>query len=317
MQKFTKLKNKQIIRDLLEKYKSGTCSEVELKRLLEWMEEDPGLYALLDEKVNQDWKEEALVLNQRSNVQQGKRKSFLVGYWAAAASVLLILAAGLFFWANSQDGMIVYATAYGERKQIELPDGSQVELNANSQLTWNETWKRKGVRSVILEGEAYFDVIKKDGISFQVIADQTIVNVLGTSFNVSNRRGETEVYLNEGKVELEIPTMEKLVMVPGEKVAYQERSNEVVKTEQETLRSAAAWRTGVISFQKVALKDIIPELNDIYGTQLVCRDSSLNEKIMDVGVPYMDWEATKEALELAMKVEIIEIDGTYVFEMKE
>lgn len=314
-----KLDKKQKIRDLLEKYRSGTCTEMELKELLHWMEEDPTHHTLLDEIVDRDWHEQSGLNGQQDKRHKVKKKPIYgnLGYWMAAATVLFLLAAAWFFWFNSDSGTLLYATGYGERQLIELPDGSQVELNANSTLTWNENWKRKGIRSVKLDGEAYFDVVRQDGISFEVVANEAIVKVLGTSFNVSNRRGETEVFLNEGKVELEIPNVEKIVLEPGEKVAYQERSSTVVKTEKETLRSAAAWKIGVIAFHKIALKDIIPELNDIYGKQLVCKDSILNEKIIDVGVPYMDWEVTKGALELAMNVEIVEYDGTYLIEMKE
>ena len=238
-------------------------------------------------------------------------------YWVVAASVVLLIGVGLTVWSLLNTGTIEYHTNYGERQQIELPDGSIVELNANSRLSWNKSWNRTGVRSVDLDGEAYFDVVKMAGKEFQVTADETLVKVLGTSFNVSNRRGKTEVFLHEGQVKLEIPDQEPLTMVPGEKVAYKGKSSMITKTKEETLRSAAAWKTGVISFRKVALKDIIPELNDIYGIRLVCPNPQLEEKIMDVGVPYMDWDATKTSLELAMNVAITESDGEYIIELKE
>src|SRR5690606_28732025 len=312
------LNKKEKARILLQKYSSGTCSESELRQLLWRLEDDPELYGLLDETVNKDWREQAL-FGEKDKLTKDQKRNFRLrlNHWVAAASVLLVLTAGLAYWFTKDSGSIAYYTDYGERQQFELPDGSTVELNANSQLIWNKNWSRSGVRSVILNGEAYFDVVKRNGAKFQVKANETIVNVLGTSFNVSNRRGETEIFLHEGKVELVIPDEDKLIMEPGEKVAYQEQTRNVVKTEQETVRSAAAWRVGVISFQKVALKDIIPELNDIYGIRLVCPNPQLEEKIMDVGVPYMDWDATKTSLELAMNVAITESDGEYIIELKE
>lgn len=218
---------------------------------------------------------------------------------------------------TANTGEIIYHTDFGERKHIELPDGSQVELNANSRLTWNKNWKRSGIRSVVLDGEAYFDVVKSQNRQFRVNSGDVMVKVLGTSFNVSNRRGETEVFLNEGKVLLGLPDKEELTMVPGEKVEYSSVVKKVTRSVQETLHSAAAWKTGVIAFQKTPLKSIIPELNDIYGIELVCDNQSLNETIMDVGVPYLNWEATKKALELAMKIKITEMDEKYIIKTRE
>ncbi|HLU92699.1 MAG TPA: FecR domain-containing protein [Membranihabitans sp.] len=283
------------------------------------MDKDKSLYDLLDDAVSKDWWEQAALADNKNTPSHIRRRIIPFGtrYWVVAASVALLIGVGLTVWSLLNTGTIEYHTNYGERQQIELPDGSIVELNANSRLSWNKSWNRTGVRSVDLDGEAYFDVVKMAGKEFQVTADETLVKVLGTSFNVSNRRGKTEVFLHEGQVKLEIPDQEPLTMVPGEKVAYKGKSSMITKTKEETLRSAAAWKTGVISFRKVALKDIIPELNDIYGIRLVCPNPQLEEKIMDVGVPYMDWDATKTSLELAMNVAITESDGEYIIELKE
>lgn len=314
-----KLNKKEQVKVLLDKYREGTCSESELKRLVELMDKDKSLYDLLDDAVSKDWWEQAALADNKNTPSHIRRRIIPFGtrYWVVAASVALLIGVGLTVWSLLNTGTIEYHTNYGERQQIELPDGSIVELNANSRLSWNKSWNRTGVRSVDLDGEAYFDVVKMAGKEFQVTADETLVKVLGTSFNVSNRRGKTEVFLHEGQVKLEIPDQEPLTMVPGEKVAYKGKSSMITKTKEETLRSAAAWKTGVISFRKVALKDIIPELNDIYGIRLVCPNPQLEEKIMDVGVPYMDWDATKTSLELAMNVAITESDGEYIIELKE
>src|SRR5690606_15254113 len=314
-----KLNKKEQVKVLLDKYREGTCSESELKRMVELMDKDKSLYDLLDDALSKDWWEQAALADNKNTPSHIRRRIIPFGtrYWVVAASVALLIGVGLTVWSLLNTGTIEYHTNYGERQQIELPDGSIVELNANSRLSWNKSWNRTGVRSVDLDGEAYFDVVKMAGKEFQVTADETLVKVLGTSFNVSNRRGKTEVFLHEGQVKLEIPDQEPLTMVPGEKVAYKGKSSMMTKTKEETLRSAAAWKTGVISFRKVALKDIIPELNDIYGIRLVCPNPQLEEKIMDVGVPYMDWDATKTSLELAMNVAITESDGEYIIELKE
>lgn len=309
------MKDKEVFQKLLTKYSSGVCTEDEVREMIRLLEKDPELYELLDTQVNHDWWIQSLTQDppvEDPNAEPNSGKRFPpLGRWSIAAGILMLIATGLYWWNLTSAEVIEYTTGYGERQKIELPDGSQVEMNANSRLVWDANWERTGVRSVTLDGEAYFDVVKNEARKFQVSTGELQVHVLGTSFNVFSRRGATEVYLLEGKVELQMEqSAEQLTMAPGDKIEYNKTEHKLKRSEKQTLYSAAAWKTGVISYQKVTLQEIIPELGDIYGIQLVCDDPGLNEKIMDVGVPYMDWNATKESLELAMKV-VIEQEGEF------
>lgn len=308
---------RDIFQVLLEKYHNGVCTEADLQRMLDLLKEDPSLYQYLDQHVGREWELQMLGkdVNIRKPEEVGKKNFGKKWIGAVAAGLILLIAAGgVGLWWNWAPDITVYSTDFGERKEIELPDGSQVALNANTRLTWDNNWAKTGVREVILEGEAFFEVVKSEAAQFRVFSDGVSVNVLGTSFNVSNRRGKTEVFLEKGAVTLELSEVNEIIdMKPGEKVWYDRSGGDSVgKVVDETLYSAAAWKMGVISFQKAPMKKILPELSDIYGIQIVCEDSSLEERVMDIGVPYMDWEATKHSLELAMKVRIEEEDGVYL-----
>lgn len=307
------MKDKEVFQKLLTKYSSGVCTDDEVREMIRLLEKDPELYDLVDTQVNHDWWIQALTQDSPTEdpnpEPNSERRIRPLGRWSIAAGILMLIATGLYWWNLTSTETIEYTTGFGERQKIELPDGSRVEMNANSRLVWDANWERTGVRSVTLDGEAYFDVVKSGAKEFQVNTGELQVNVLGTSFNVFSRRGETEVYLLEGKVELYVDKAEEqLTMAPGDKIEYNKAEQKIERSEKETLYSAAAWKTGVISYQKVTLQEIIPELSDIYGIQLICDDPGLNQTIMDIGVPYMDWNATKESLELAMKV-VIEREG--------
>jgi len=314
------LKKKKVFKRLLSRYTTGQCSESELKELLNLLEEEPQFYDLLDLQVKEDWQADTPVKDANKKHQNTKLMWLRLhsrAIWSVAAGMLVLIAAGSVWWWAADPGIAIYATGFGERQQIELPDGSKVELNANTELTWNRNWKRTGLREVTLDGEAFFEVVKSEAEQFQVHLNSIIVNVLGTSFNVSSRRGKTEVFLQEGKVKLDLPEKDEIEMKPGEKIKFDRTEKQIERTVNETLYSAAAWKTGVISYQKTPLKKILPELSDIFGIELICRDSALCEKVMDVGVPYMDWDATKESLELAMKMVIEKENGNYIIQNKE
>ena len=88
----------------------------------------------------------------------GRRHFFKIASAAAVISILAI--AAIWQWPFSQNTNTL-TTAFAEQKSIELPDGSKVLLNANSSLTFKESWSMDANRQVWLEGEAFFEVAKK------------------------------------------------------------------------------------------------------------------------------------------------------------
>ena len=114
---------------------------------------------------------------------------------------------------QAQRRRIHYTTAYGETKQLTLPDGTRVILNANSNLSYANDWASGEVsrtRSVRLAGEAFFKVTKRQTptgspVKFVVNSRDLQIAVLGTEFNVNQRGQAVSVMLNEGKVQIYNP----------------------------------------------------------------------------------------------------------------
>ena len=77
-----------------------------------------------------------------------------------------------------------------ELQLVTLPDGSLVELNAGSRLTYSNT-----SRKVELQGEAFFQV-QKDEVQFVVSTGISKVVVLGTAFNVRSHDDRVTVAVN-------------------------------------------------------------------------------------------------------------------------
>jgi transmembrane sensor len=117
-------------------------------------------------------------------------------------AALLVIGIGLLFYLNSTlfkqtINEVQYSTKAGETKFVTLPDNTVVTLNALSSVTFSEiNWSTN--RTINLEGEAYFDVVK--GGSFQVITAAGTVTVLGTRFTVKDRANFYEVICYEGRV---------------------------------------------------------------------------------------------------------------------
>jgi transmembrane sensor len=113
----------------------------------------------------------------------------------AAAVALLLLTGTVYLFVQRYNQEVRYTTGYGNTQKVTLPDGSVVTLNANSTLSFHPRWSSQQPREVWLQGEAFFCVEEKPGggnAKFRVHTSYLNVEVLGTQFNVKERRGNTQ-----------------------------------------------------------------------------------------------------------------------------
>lgn len=186
-------------------------------------------------------------------------------WMAVAASVTVLILAGIGLWRNSKP--IQYTTGYGEVKTVTLADGSEVTLNGNSQLSFvNGFFNRKAS----LTGEALFKVKKVQTLSqqvaFKVQADRVQVNVLGTTFNVSNRRENVEVMLVEGKVRLDLEGHEtgQVTLDPGQKATIMQTANALIKSSANSEKHTS-WLNNELIYNGENLQTVFQNLEDGFG----------------------------------------------------
>lgn len=307
------------LRFLLDKYRNDSLTKAEYEEFLSRLNA-PDAQSELDEMLTAYWNQSDNGVAADEQEPPPKRRTLFLGKrnlrnWSIAASLLIMLTATLFYLGRSLPGSYVtYKTGFGEIKEVNLPDGSVVTLNANTEFSWDRDWEKKEARHVTLKGEAFFDIKHLHGMTFTVQTDEASVEVVGTSFNVDSRNRKTAVYLDEGKVKLHVDRErpEAIVMKPGEKVDYNAANGELVKTADESMSSAASWKDGVLNFKDMEFREVLEKLTAIYGKKFTCADDRILSKHMYLGVPYRDWNQVKEALELAMDIKILEHEDTYV-----
>lgn len=117
----------------------------------------------------------------------------------------------------------------GIRSKMVLPDGTQVWLNSDSKLLYDEAFNGEQ-REVTLEGEAYFDVVKNPKRPFIVHTSAIDIRVLGTAFNVKSYPQDKtiETTLIHGLVEVinkNRPESSKIILRPKEKLVFNKVDN--------------------------------------------------------------------------------------------
>lgn len=230
---------------------------------------------------------------------------FRTGWWKAAAAIALLV--GLFFliqWMSRP--FDVYTTGFGEQLTIELPDQSTIQLNSNSRLIWDRQWEKSGNRNVQLEGEAFFDIENRDGIPFNVSTGDITVHVTGTQFNVNSRRNRSTVYLDEGKVNVEIRNRpnERYEMEPGEELVYQALEDKVEQKRIEAPEEISGWKEGMLVFRDEPLMKVLESISDIYGKEFILKDTALISRNITTTIPLTNWDVSLAAIQLAMRLDV-------------
>lgn len=241
--------------------------------------------------------------------------------WSAAAAVGLLILAGAFFLLNGKNNRdIVYRTAYGERLQLELPDGSHVDLNANSSVKLGRNWK-KGDREVWLKGEAFFTVEKKPatGAKFIVHTEGLAIEVLGTQFNVNTRLENTQVLLEEGKVRLmadESKTENEVYLAPGELASFSRKTGKISKQQLQQTEPYISWKNGYLVYEKATIAEVIEDIQSNYGLEVKISSSLLLEKKIRGAVPTDNLSEFLEMVETLFEVKATQTGDVVVLKPK-
>lgn len=188
-------------------------------------------------------------------------------------------------------------------KQLELPDGSVVHLNADSAVEMRFT---PGERRVQLHrGEAHFAVAKDPARPFVVVAGEVAVKAVGTAFNVRRAVQGVEVLVVEGKVRVDDAAQsasaparpappavtEPVAPAPALLVAGQRAHVpattpgattapriQVAPIEPAEIREALAWQVRQLDFDQKPLVEVAAEFNRHNSHQLVIADAQLAQQ---------------------------------------
>jgi transmembrane sensor len=248
-----------------------------------------------------------------ANEKPEPKNSRFIFFWKIAASIVFIVSLGSLLYTLKSDETWKYTTSNGEWKNIELPDGSIVELNANSQLLLNNSWDNGNERVVWLKGEAFFRVKKKVAThaKFSVITEDLRVEVYGTAFNVNTRYEKTKVFLEEGQVLLKLDEKNEEI-VPGEYLSYSQEKKKIIDRGIKSGEFQSDWKKGVLKMGEAPITQILNEIETIYGIDIIVNDPSLKKRIGTIAFPVDNLLITTAILERALNIKV-EIKGKQIF----
>jgi len=233
-----------------------------------------------------------------SEIEKTKdHRIFLVEIWKKIAAIL-ILATGLSaIWLLSDKKQLLEEIQYneiivqpGQKSQVILPDGSHVWINGGSNFKYPVTFNQ-GTREVFLQGEAFFDVTKKEGLAFKVITHNADIMVLGTEFNVVSHPEDLETRMDVINGLVSINSKEKKidpVLIKSNQAAILRKkppsnsestdsTNEITILDNVNASLMASWRENQLIFSDETFEEIAAKMELWYNVSILIADEELKQ----------------------------------------
>nr|WP_252732451.1 FecR family protein [Cellulophaga baltica] len=225
----------------------------------------------------------------------------MVTNWLSIAAGIVIFISVAFFAVNyflNTDTVI--ETTIAENKNVTLPDGSIIKLDALSSISYQEKdWNAN--RNIALTGQAFFVVTK--GNTFKVTTATGSIEVLGTQFNVNATNNTFEVKCFEGKVKVSYSKDSEILSKGQAAVATQ---NTLLKSIINT--NKPNWMNGFSKYNKSKLMVVINDLQKYYNTTITLPKKYHNLEFTGT-ITHKNLNKALQTLSTSMEIEYI-VDDT-------
>ncbi len=294
---------KQYIHNLAILYFSGKINPAQEKELFEFInsnsrnmamfrkwENDWITSAINDKELNVAWNRMSSHIKIKKSVAEFKIPSAKFHYKRflhIAASILLVFGFSYYcynyYQVQTNEAYFENEVPYGEKSKILLADGSVVWLNSGSSLKYSTSFNNKN-RSVILDGEGYFEITKQNGIPFKVCTKGYDIVVKGTKFNVTAYEDDEYVSttLMEGKVEIDYK--DRIYAInPGEEIKLNKETGKIQKSTINTSR-VNSWINNIIEYENITLQDLMAKLSRRFNVSITIRNPKLNDYTFNISL---------------------------------
>jgi len=227
-------------------------------------------------------------------------------------SAVLAVLAGFWLWPGdrlpygSEDGSdpvplagsaYLYETAVGERSTVTLPDGTRLTLNTDSRVRVSYSSSHRML--TLVQGEIYVKVAKDETRPLSVLANDRIVQAVGTEFNLQITADQKiELLVTEGRVRVAVHAapaggrertapdalpVTSLEVTAGQRLTVDNREPDsgLAKTAKpatsEEIEVKLSWQQGNLIFRGEPLEEAMREIGRYTSVEFVILDDDLKQ----------------------------------------
>jgi len=201
-----------------------------------------------------------------------------------------------------------YVSRPGERRNVTLPDGSMVLLDADSALAQHFSTGERRVE--LLRGNAYFS-IEKTGTPFIVETVKGTIEVLGTRFDVRLTQEEATVTVAQGVVSVSPQGTINLASTlrVGQQISFSPAALGEIKTVD--VQNAMTWHEGRFTFYEMRFSDVIAEVQRYRGDRLIIMNKDLANRRVTGSFSLDESETALTSLQSTIDFDIHSIAGRW------
>ncbi len=220
---------------------------------------------------NEAWAEISEQLFKKKSKKQGKIISMTWFKLAVAVSFILFFSTlFLKFYTKT------ITSPKGKHLSYELPDGSNIVLNAESKISFHPYWWIFE-RAVLLEGEAFFKV--KKGEKFKIFSENGTTEILGTSFNIYARANDYKVFCQTGKVKVSSTKLNESFVIYQQEIASFNHTNNIKKVQKIKADNVIYWKENKFNFTSEPLINVFKEFERQYNVKIHVEVINISDNI--------------------------------------
>lgn len=267
------------IESLLARYQKGQTSSEENILVENWLEQNGNSnseWLHLDQNSKDKWLgdvfgkiQDTIAADEPKIVQLHQRNRLWKRIVAVAAVLTLFLT--VYYQAPSLFSRYELATLSvpaNQKKQLTLPDGSIVWINAGSELKYPEQFDGK-TREVYLKGEAYFDIKHNASKAFIIHTGKVVTTVLGTAFNIKEDESKQTIVVTvtRGKVKVANGSKELGIITPNQQISVDLINSKAIQTQVDA-SDAIAWQESELHFEDITFAEAATKLEQRFNVKI-------------------------------------------------
>lgn len=257
--------------------------------------------------------------NFQQRIAKGKENATIIkknrfSWMKVAASVVLLIGISFvtYLIVNKKTAVKELIAKTDQNVLIDtLSDGSVVTLNKKSSIAYPNKFNRN-TREITLKGEAFFNVAPDKKKPFIITVNDVQVTVVGTSFNVKNENGKTEVIVETGVVRI-TKNGKTTELGAGEKLVVADKDGAVVK-EEVTDKLYDYYRSKEFVCDDTPLWKLVEVLNDAYNSNIVIAKKELSNLRINTTFNNESLDKVLEVIHLTFDINVIKSNGQIILQ---
>ena len=295
--------------NLFIKYLEDKCSPDEIRQLLLYFDDAESEYVLrslikaelgfVNNGEENEQKADAAInkvktiiikeITDRNNqeLKHNSKRKFVLQNWMKVAALWLVLITSVFLLVSryirnndKQQSMKFASTKPGERKLLQLYDGTKVWLSPSSSLEYQDQLIGN-LREVKLDGEAFFEVTKDKVHPFIIHSGRMQTQVVGTSFNIKSfsKQNIYDVTVVTGIVKVSLLSAKKVmlsevILKPKEQAVYNKAQATLASKAIATIAPIIKKRDGILNYDGMPVPEVIADIRRYYNQSIELENKS-------------------------------------------